>query len=93
MIDSFGDNRTQDIFDGIAVKKLSIDLQRQAWRRLQYIDAAKSLEELQITASNRLERKKGDLKDFYAIWVNRQWRIIFRWHQGRATDVQLIDYH
>jgi proteic killer suppression protein len=93
MIESFGDERTEMIFDGVSVKKLSNDLQRQTWRRLQYLDAAQNLDQLRVPASNRLERKQGDLKDFYAIWVNRQWRIIFRWRNGNAHDVQLIDYH
>ncbi len=80
------------VFDGVPVKKFSSDLQRQAWRRLQYIDSAKKLDELRTPASNKLERKQGNLKDFYAIWVNKQWRIIFRWDDG-AYDVQLVDYH
>ncbi len=92
MIKSFGDRRTEDIFKGITVKRLSADLQSQALRRLQYIDAAGTIEDLRLPPSNRLERKKGNLKDFYAIWINKQWRIIFRWRDG-AHDVQMIDYH
>lgn len=92
MIKSFGDERTEQIFNGLAVKRLPMDLQKQTLRRLQYIDAAEKIEDLRLPPSNRLERKRGDLKDFYAIWVNAQWRIIFRWADG-AHDVELIDYH
>ena len=51
------------------------------------------LEDLRVPPSNRLQKKKGDLKDFYSIRVNDQWRIIFRWVDGQAEDVTFIDYH
>ena len=93
MIKAFADKRTEQIFSGIRVKKLDITLQKQALRRLRYIDAAESIEDLRIPPSNKLEKKEGDLKDFYAIGVNTQWRIIFKWDDGDAVDVQLVDYH
>ena len=93
MIQSFADKRTQDIFNARTVKRIDLDLQKKALRRLRYIDAAEKLEDLRVPPSNKLEKKKGDLKDFYAIWVNSQWRIIFRWENGSAYEVQLVDYH
>jgi len=69
------------------------DLQRKALRRLRYIDAAETIDDLRIPPSNKLEKKTGDLKDFYAICVNTQWLIIFLWKDSSAHDVQLIDYH
>jgi len=93
MIKTFADKRTGQIFNGIRVKKLDAILQKKALRRLRYIDAAENVEDLRIPPSNKLERKEGDLKDFYAIWVNTQWRIIFKWDDGDAIDVQLVDYH
>lgn len=93
MIKTFADKRTGQIFNGIRVKKLDAILQKKALRRLRYIDAAENIEDLRIPPSNKLEKKEGDLKDFYAIWVNTQWRIIFRWDDGEAVDVQLVDYH
>lgn len=93
MIRSFGDKRTEDIFHARTVRRLSLDLQKQALRRLRYIDAAEKIDDLRIPPSNKLEKKKGDLKDYYAVWVNTQWRIIFIWSDGGADDVQLIDYH
>ncbi len=92
MIKSFADARTEQIFKGLIVKRMSPDLQKQALRRLQYIEAATRIEDLRLPPSNRLERKQGDLKDFYAIWINAQWRIVFRWDEG-AYDVQIVDYH
>lgn len=93
MIKSFADDRTAQIFEGKAVKKLDRILQKKTLRRLRYIDAAERIEDLRVPPSNKLEKKEGDLKDFYAIWVNTQWRIIFKWDNGEASDVQLVDYH
>lgn len=93
MIKTFADKRTATIFSGQALKRLDRDLQKKILRRLRYIDQAERIEDLRVPPSNKLEKKEGDLKDFYAIWVNSQWRIIFRWSDGNAHDVQLIDYH
>ena len=93
MIKSFADKRTAQIFEGRKVKRLHVDLQRKALRRLRYIDAAGKIDDLRVPPSNKLEKKQGDLKDFYAIWVNAQWRIIFKWIDGAAHEVKLIDYH
>ena len=46
-----------------------------------------------IPPSNKLEKLKGNLNEFYSIRVNDQFRIIFRWENGNATDVKLLDYH
>ena len=93
MISSFASKKTQNIFEGRLVKNIHPDLQKKALKRLRYIDAAERIEDLKIPPSNKLEKKKGDLKDFYAIWVNAQFRIIFRWDNGNAYDVELVDYH
>jgi len=93
VIKSFGDNRTEQIFEGRRVKRLDTDLQRKALRRLRYIDAAGKVDDLRIPPSNKLEKNHGDLKGFYAIWVNAQWRIVFRWVDGSAHDVKFIGYH
>lgn len=93
MIKSFGDKRTEHIFEGRYVKRLDNELQRKTLRRLRYIDAAQKIDDLRVPPSNKLEKKVGDLKDYYAIWVNAQWRIIFKWIDGAAENVELIDYH
>jgi proteic killer suppression protein len=46
-----------------------------------------------IPPSNRLEKLKGNLKEFYSIRINNQWRIIFKWNNGNATEVEIVDYH
>ncbi|MCJ8271791.1 MAG: type II toxin-antitoxin system RelE/ParE family toxin [Psychrosphaera sp.] len=93
MIKNFANKLTEKIFNGHAVKRLDITLQKKILRRLRYIDAAQKIEDLRVPPSNKLEKKEGSLKDHYAIWVNTQWRIIFKWKNGAAHDVQLIDYH
>ena len=93
MIRSFGDSRTEDIFNGNRPKRLDVRVLQRAQLKLNYIHAAGKIEDLMVPPSNRLEKKKGDLKDFYAIRVNDQYRIIFRWKNGEAYDVQFMDYH
>ena len=93
MIRSFADKKTEAIFEGRFVNNIRPDIQMKALRRLRYIDAVQRIEDLKVPPSNKLEKKKGDLKDFYAIWVNTQFRIIFRWEEGSAHDVELVDYH
>ncbi len=93
MIKSFKDKRTEDIYNNVVVKKIELKILKKALRRLKYIDAAKSIKDLTVPPSNKLEKKKGKLKDFYAVWVNDQYRVIFRWIDGNAYDVQFTDYH
>lgn len=78
---------------GERVKRLDATLQKKILRRLRYVDAAERIDDLRIPPSNKLEKKEGDIQGFYAIWVNKQWRIIFKWRDNAAHNVQLIDYH
>ena len=57
------------------------------------LDAATSLDDLRVPPSNRLERLRGKRKGQWSIRVNQQWRICFRWHDGNALDVEMVDYH
>jgi proteic killer suppression protein len=93
MIVSFGDKATQKIWDGEWVKGFATDIQETARRKLRMLNNSVDIKDLMIPPSNRLEKLKGNLKDFHSIRVNNQWRIIFRWDNGSAFDVQLIDYH
>ena len=93
MIVSFGDKTTQKIWDGEWVKGFATDIQETARRKLRMLNNSVDTKDLMIPPSNRLEKLKGNLKDFHSIRVNNQWRIVFRWHNGSAFDVQFIDYH
>jgi proteic killer suppression protein len=93
MIVSFGDKTTQKIWEGERVKGFSKDIQETARRKLRMLNNSLDIKDLMIPPSNRLEKLKGNLKDFYSIRVNDQWRLIFRWENGNAINVELIDYH
>lgn len=93
MIVSFGDKITQKIWKGEKVKAFSIELQEITRRKLRMLNNSSDIKDLMIPPSNRLEKLKGGLKDFYSIRVNEQWRIIFQWNNGNAFQVELIDYH
>ena len=93
MIVSFGDKTTQKIWDGNWVKGFSTDIQETARRKLRMLNNSFDIKDLMIPPSNKLEKLKGNRKDFYSIRVNDQWRLIFQWTNGNAFNVELIDYH
>lgn len=93
MILTFGNKETLKIWKGERVRGLSIELQEVARRKLRMLNSSQSLEDLIIPPSNRLEKLRGNLKEFYSIRINNQWRVIFKWNNGNAYDVEIIDYH
>ncbi|HEX7413079.1 MAG TPA: type II toxin-antitoxin system RelE/ParE family toxin [Bacteroidia bacterium] len=93
MIISFGNKNTKKIWEGERIKGLSTDLQEIGRRKLRMLNNSQNLIDLQIPPSNKLEKLKGKLKEFYSIRINNQWRIIFKWNNGNALDVEIIDYH
>lgn len=92
MIVSFGDKTTQKIWEGERVKGFSTDIQETARRKLRMLNNSFDIKDLMIPPSNKLEKLKGNRKDFYSIRVNNQWRLIFQWTNGNAFNVELIDY-
>ena len=90
---SFGAKETEGIWNGERVKRLPNEIQDVARRKLRMLNNSQNIADLQIPPSNRLEKLKGSLKDFYSIRVNGQWRIIFKWNNGNASEVEIIDYH
>ena len=93
MIISFGDKQTIKIWVGERVKNLSTEIQEVARRKLRMLNNSNDLNDLMVPLSNRLEKLKGNLKEFYSIRINNQWRIIFKWNNGNAELVEIIDYH
>lgn len=93
MIRSFSDSKTAQAFNRVRVSKWSKDVQRQALRKLLLLDAAENIEDLRVPPGNKLERLKGNRAGQYSIRINDQWRICFKWSGGRATDVEIVDYH
>ncbi len=93
MIISFGSKETEKIWNGFVVKKPSIEIQQIGRRKLRMLHNSLNLIDLRIPPSNRLEKLTGNLKDFYSIRINNQWRIIFCWEEGNASAVEIVDYH
>ena len=93
MIVSFGDKDTQKIWDRFRVKSLPLEIQEIGRRKLRMINNSVDINDLMIPPSNRLEKLKGNLKNHYSIRINNQWRIIFRWNNGNASEVTITDYH
>ena len=93
MITSFGSKETRKIWDGERAKNFSIEIQEVARRKLRMLNNSQNIADLQIPPSNKLEKLKGKLKDFYSIRINNQWRIIFLWNDGNASEVEIVDYH
>ncbi len=93
MIKSFADARTRDLFLTGAAKRVPPDIAKRAARKLEYVDLANSLSDLKVPPGNRHHSLKGDRKGQYAIAVNDQWRICFRFVGHDAYDVEISDYH
>jgi proteic killer suppression protein len=93
VIYSFADRDTERLFARESVRRYPADLQRKILRKLVAVDAAEELGDLGLPPGNRLERLRGDRAGQYSIRVNDQWRICFRWKDGNAYQVQIVDYH
>ena len=93
MIKSFADKQAEKLFCGRFAKKLPMDIQRAAQRKLRLIHQAEELTDLKAPPGNRLEALKGDRKGQHSIRINDQWRICFVWTDGNAENVEIVDYH
>lgn len=93
MITSFGSKDTEKIWRGERVPKLPIEIQKIGRRKLRMLNNSQNMADLRIPPSNRLEKLGGNLKEYYSIRINDQWRIIFQWKNGQASEVEIIDYH
>jgi proteic killer suppression protein len=93
MIESFAESETEKIFRGLVSLKYPHSIQRTARRKLLYLEEAESLKDLFAPPGNRLEELKGLRGGLYSIRINDQWRICFRWANGKAKEVTIVDYH
>jgi proteic killer suppression protein len=92
MIRSFEDAETESLFFTGKSRKFNAIL-AVARRKLQVLDRTRYLDDLRQPYGNRLEALKGDRKGQHSIRVNDQFRICFRWHEGDAYEVEVVDYH
>jgi len=93
VIRNFADKEAEKIWDGTPSRRLPADLQTITRRKLRMLNNAENLNDLRVPPANRLEALKGDRRGQYSIRINDQWRICFRWADGDAHDVQIVDYH
>jgi len=93
MIRSARDDHVWELLAGRTPRRFPPDLARAASRRLRFLQEAVTFEELRTPPSNRLEALRGDRAGWFSIRINRQWRICFRWEDGAAADVEIVDYH
>jgi len=96
MIVSFGDRATEDLFHNrptSRARRFPHDVVDLVLIKLDMLNSAAAILDLRSPPGNRLQALKGDLNGFHSIRVNDQWRLVFRWHGGNASDVRLMDYH
>jgi toxin HigB-1 len=93
MITGFADRDTERLFQRQPVRRFPAALHRVMRRKLLLLDAAVALDELRVPPGNRLEKLKRNRAGQYSIRVNDQWRVCFRWTDGAAQDVTIVDYH
>jgi toxin HigB-1 len=92
MIKSFRNRETEKLFNtGRSPKFQSVE--KVAARKLEMLNAATSLGDLAILPGNQLEQLTGDRAGQHSIRINRQWRLCFKWSDGDAEDVEIVDYH
>ena len=93
MIESFADPETEKIYKGRISLKLPMTIQKAARRKLLYLDEAEDLRDLSAPPGNRLEELRGNRVGQMSIRINDQWRICFKWMNGKAKEVEIVDYH
>lgn len=93
MLRSFADEETETIWQGVRSRRLPPEIQEVARRRLRMLNNAQDLRDLRSPPGNRLEALKGDRRGQHSIRVNQQWRVCFRWRDGDAYEVEIVDYH
>ena len=93
VIENFTCKETSKVFNGEYSRKFPGDIQPRALMRLRQLHRIIAIDQLRQPPSNRLESLAGNLKGFWSIRINQQWRIVFRWENGNAAAVQITDYH
>ena len=93
MIRSFADADTQVLFERERSRRLPGDIQRTGLRKLRALNQAHELRDLTNPGNHLEKHHEGARRGKYSIRINDQWRICFRWHEGDAFEVEIIDYH
>jgi proteic killer suppression protein len=92
MIKSFNDRRLKRLYERGDRTRLAADMVDKIENILGVLDRAKRLEAMNLPGF-RLHALTGDLAGYWSVTVRASWRVIFRFEDGNAFDVDLIDYH
>jgi len=92
MIKLFKCADTESLFNGKRVKRF-VNFERAALRKLEQLDLAQLIDDMRAPPGNRLEALKGDRAGQWSVRINDQWRVCFRFKNGEALDVEIVDYH
>ena len=90
-IRSFADRDTETVWRDRRVRRVQ-NIQAQAKRRLNVLNAATTLDDLRNNPGARLHKLRGDRAGQWTIAINEQYRIVFGWNDG-PVDVEIVDYH
>ena len=96
MMANFATKTAEDIFNGEnsrKARKLPVELHDKARRLMDQLDAAPSLEFMRVPPGNMFEPLQGDMKGKYSVRINKQWRVVFEWHDNMVCEVDVMDYH
>ena len=97
MIESFKDKGTADLYDGDETPAARRTCPQHLWsiaqRKLDQINRAAYVKDLSVPSGNMLEKLKHDRKGQMSIRINQRYRICFRWQNGDAYEVEIVDYH
>jgi len=93
MIESFRCRESEKIFHRQFSKKLPHNIQKIAFRKLRMLNRSSTVQDLRIPPANKLEALSGNRKGQHSIRINDQWRVCFKWENGNAYDIEIVDYH
>ncbi|MFA5172258.1 MAG: type II toxin-antitoxin system RelE/ParE family toxin [Sulfuriferula sp.] len=93
MIQTFASTETESFFVTGKSRRLPSEILKRAAMRLNQLHAATVLSDLRLPPSNQLESLSGDRVGQWSIRINQQWRVCFRFENGDAFDVEIVDYH
>jgi len=91
-VKSFRCKDTEKLFGGARVPRF-VNIESVAMRKLAMLNRVTTIEEMRIPPNNRLEALKGNRQGFWSVRINDQWRLCFKFQNGEALDVEIVDYH
>lgn len=93
VIQSFADSETERLYTAGKSRHMPTEIRKRAAMRLLQLNAATRIQDLRLPPSNRLEQLHGDRAGQWSVRINDQWRVCFRFKNGDAFDVEIVDYH